>query len=253
MLYKEKPLLDIRKIKEEFADPDSYTNRTYSLYRETHKGKKGNKFDKESFFLDYLALEIRRSKVERSYFFAEEYDFHPTLMKLILKGKHTEIISSADIRDYLKVSKAAIYREVSNFIKVHLPNTGINHDPKRIKLKIWRLRKSGVLDESRERQQAVLPQKRGKGRRPRGAGKLAQDVTCFVAARPNKIATQREVLRKFSSVRKEELDSIKGILEEVYGIEILVRKGYRNKQAFYRFKKNGLTSTRIDNNKITVL
>jgi len=194
-------------------------------------GKRGRTFDEESFFLEWLAYEIRFSKVKFEYDIKDKFDREPG------EPRTTEIYRF-DIRDYFKVPK--IYKEMVDFIKKYLPNSGINLDPERIKMKIYRLRKSGIVNElerkirlEQQKIHPISPEKKIKQKKVWKDFKFAQRVADFIHAQSEKCVSQRTLRRRFNK-KVEDVEAIWDVLERNYGIEIQDKAGYRKTQTFYR-------------------
>jgi len=239
-VYKEEIPPDIDKIKKVFLDLKSDTCHSPPLvlpcclhHRYKRKpGKRGRTFDEESFFLEWLADEIRFSKIKAEFdiIYKDEFDREPG------ESPITEIYRF-DMREYFKAPK--IYKEVVDFIKKHLPNSDINLDLERIKMKIYRVRKSGIVNEL-EREilleqlkiHPMSPEKKIKQKKTWQDLKFAQRVADFIYSLPDKLISQRDLLRHFSNKRKEDFERIHDYLKLNYRINFR-KEGYRNKTTIY--------------------
>ncbi len=239
-IYKEEVPPDIDKIKEVFLDLKKDICHSpplvlpCCLYHQYKKkpGKRGKTFDEESFFLEWLADEIRLSKIkaELGTTYKDEFDREPG-------EPATTIIYRFDIREYFKVPK--IYKEVSDFIKDSLPNRNINPDPKRIKMKIYRLRKSGIVSEleheirlEQQKNHPIRPEKKIEQKKVWQDFKFAKKVADFIHSQPKRQISRWTMLRHFSNKRKENFERIHDHLKINYRIHFR-KEGYRNKTIIY--------------------
>jgi len=238
-VFKEEVPIDIDKIKKVLLDlkrdichspPLLLPCCLYHRY-EKRTGKRGRTFNKESFFLEWLIDEIRFSKikVEIDFIYKDEFDREPG------ESPITEIYRT-NLRDYFKVPK--IYKEASAFMKDSLPNRNINPDPKRIKMKIYRLRKSGIVNElereiilEQQKIHPISPEKKIKYKKVWQDFKFAQRVADFIHKITKKEADRRILQRRFNK-KKEDLERIHDILKLNYGINFR-KEGYRNKTTVY--------------------
>jgi len=62
------------------------------------------------------------------------------------------------------------------------------------------------------------PEKKSRGRKPKVSIRLIQDISDFIYSRPEKKASQREILRKFTTVREAELKELQPWLQVNHGI-----------------------------------
>lgn len=216
--------IDLQKIKREFfnlmndvTDPpkDNYCSRLYHVYKRGLK-KRGRQFDKESFFLYELAQLIRNSKViwAEKIIFKSEYD----------KGasQHSAKKPGQKIRN--------IEKFVSDFIKKELPNSNINANPKRIKSKLWRIKKSAVLHKAKkivlsekkkqERSQPDYFQKKQRRKKEWKKMRFIYKVADYILQSGSRGVSQRELLRRFSNKRKQDIREILDILKFDCGIEL---------------------------------
>lgn len=100
--------------------------------------------------------------------------------------------------------------ELSKFIKKNLPEIS-NADPRRLKLKVWRIKASGIeadLEKSLRQDPSIEQQTRANLDRWR----FAQRVADFIRSQPGKRASQREILRHFSNRRETDIEEIREIL-----------------------------------------
>jgi len=195
----------------------SPTCRCPSCLYQLHK-KKGGRYKKESFFLDWLETEIRFSLVH-------------TVEKTIYDSAYhrgDKARSFINGRDFFRARRESM-RALSDFIKFHIPEIDSNH--RRIKLKLWRFRKSGVLQElekeisAREFETSPLNWKESS----RGF-RLAQRIADFIYRQKGRRAEQREI-RRFIQIPIEEIEALRPWLLSNYGIEC--RPGSRKNQVVY--------------------
>lgn len=239
MIFKEEVPPDIDKIKEVFLALKKDVCHSpplvlpCCLYRQYKRkpGKRGKTFDEESFFLEWLVYDIRLSKIKAEFdaIYKDEFDREPGEPPL------TEIYRF-DIREYFKVPK--IYKEVVDFIKKHLPNSGINLDPERIKMKIYRLRKSGIVNElehkirlEQQKINPISPEKKIKQKKVWKDFKLAREVADLIHSQPGK-RIKRKLLLKSFNIKVEDLKRIHDHLIINYRIDF-EKEGYRNKTTIY--------------------
>lgn len=238
-VYKEEISLDIDKIREVFLDLKKDMCHSpplllpCCLYRQYKRnpGKRGKTFDEESFFLYWLAYEIRLSKIkaELDTTYKDEFDREPG-------EPATTIIYRFDIREYFIVPK--IYKEMVDFIEKYLPNSNIDLDPERIKMKIYRLRKSGIVNKLKHKirleQEKINPTSREKKIKRKKVWqdfKLAQRVADFIRSQPRK-RIKRGLLLKGFNIKVEDLKRIHDHLIINYRINFK-KEGYRNKTTVY--------------------
>lgn len=205
----------------------------YYLYREKFKGK-GRKFNKESFFLDKIAFEIKNSNMWRT----------PIYRNLRSGKSFDDLTYKIKFKEFL-ISRDSI-KDLCDFIKKEFPS--INSNPSRIKSKLWRLRKSKIVNELeseiwqkwRKTQPEPSLKKRKKRKRNWKDLKISRDIAEYIQKQPGQEITRRDLQRHFN-IKIEDLERIgpkdvsqkeyPGLLEN-YGIKIR-REGYRNKTMIY--------------------
>jgi len=207
--------LDVPKIKKVYADlingvthraPCMCPSCSYQFYRKNYKGR-GDKFGKEIFFLDWLECEMRLSMID-------------TTEKIVYKNvfKKGSYIKTIDGVAYFKIR--GVSRALSEFVKKEFPE--INPKPQIIKLNLWRFKKSGIPQEIEKRiNLESIKSKPGWKREWRQSiapWSLAQRIADFIYSQPNRRATQRQLLRRFSNKRSDDLEALHGWLELNYGI-----------------------------------
>jgi hypothetical protein len=214
--------VDLQRVKKAYADlisdkthpaPCTCPSCLYHLHK-----KKGGRFDKEIFFLDWLLLEVKLSLINQT----ERIVFYTPYGR----GKD---ITSVEWRDF--ISARRIINPLARFVRDNFPD--IDPSPRRIKLKLWRFRKSGVA--------AALEKEinlNGIKANPVDlkiietwqALDLAQKVADHIYKQQDRVATQREIQR-FIQKPVERFEEIRKWLEENYGI---VRgNGKRKNQIIY--------------------
>jgi len=203
----------------------------FQRYKEKYKNK-GRKFDKESFFLNWLAGEIRLSsvEVESDFIYKDESEREP--------GESSSIqIFRSSLIEYFRVPR--IYKKTSEFIKKYLSNNNINPNLQRIKLKVWRLKKSGIIGDLefeifKEWSKIQPLEKKEKWKKTREDFKFAQNVANYIYSLPEKKIERRVLLRKgrFQGKKLEDLERIHDHLKLNYRINFQ-KEGYRNKTTVY--------------------
>jgi hypothetical protein len=99
-----------------------------------------------------------------------------------------------------------------------------NINPGRIKLSLWRFRKSGV--SSALEKEIILNGIKANPVDPKinktwGALSFAQKVADFIKSRPGRKASYREILRHFSNKRKSDIDNVLWPLRGNYQMQIV--------------------------------
>ncbi len=203
----------------------------FALYQAKPRGP-GHTFEKEVFFLSWLAYEIRWSMVN--------------VTSAYVVGKRERY----EEKDFVKLGDLSRVKgwipELSRFLKAHRKEfPGIDADQKRLKMRLWRFRKSrleSVLALQRDLQdpkQAAL----GKNWGPLC---FAQHVADFINSRPGRRASFREVLRHFSNKRKEDIEIVSGILQWNYQLHL--RKEGRS--CFFIYVQPSLEQVKAEINRI---
>jgi hypothetical protein len=149
-----------------------------------HKAS-GGRFDAESFWLDWLEFEVRLSSVdtvERRY-----WQDHPLPERV---ARHVD-----DWREIYRVR--GVVEAMGRFIALEFPN--MDHGEARIRMKLWRLRKSGVLHELEQEAIGEIQKATVKPGAPTSLPtlRLAQRVADYVYSRPDRTASQRDLQRRF--------------------------------------------------------
>lgn len=187
----------------------------YQTYRE-----EGGRLDKEIFFLDWLYFEIKLSMVDQRITQSLEVGSKPKI--------------SVDMREFFNVPGSI--KVLSEFIETNFPD--INHDYKRIKLKLWRFKKSGVLKYLEQKKIKIWMKAHPVKRKdhPLIKLKLLQKIADFIYSQPEHKALEREIYRKFFQKKsvvdiEEELDEMNPWLQANYGI--FRKQGKRKDQIIY--------------------
>jgi hypothetical protein len=229
----EKPPLEIERIKKVYNDlfneithpvPCCCESCIYHLYLERTKGKH-NRFDKVSFFLDFLAAEIKRSEIPHEVFslFDKEDIKSPHLKKLFSRydARFPDIyFYSLDPPPKIR----NIERKVSKFIKKYLPDCGLNTNPQTIKSKLWRFRKiAGYISRlQQERYQKWKKSQPEDFERAEAIKKYNEDMRFLfkvvTTIYKEKEITQRDLQRQVRC-KIEDLRNIWDLLE-IKGVEI---------------------------------
>lgn len=190
----------------------------YQLYV-SRTGQRGRTFDKETFFLEYLYHWARLSNINvwHGYRFAQN------------GPSRGEEIYRYDFPDYFRTRGALAV--LVKYLKKYFPK--IDPDPRRIKLKIWRLRKSGIIRE--------LEFARLKNASPPSSNydevwkdlseafRFAQRVAEFINAQPDQRATQREILWRLNK-RIEDLERIHKVEDDEVIFSLLANFGIVSKR-----------------------
>lgn len=232
IVYKYYNEIDVDKVKSIYSDLINGITHSpscncpsclFQCYKKKYKNK-GRKFDKESFFLNWLTGETRLSSVEGKF-------------DLIIKDEHATQIFYSSLIEYFRIT--GIYEKTSKFIKKYFPNNNINSNPQRIKLKVWRLKKSGIISDLefeifKEWSKMQPLEKKEKWERTKEDFKFAQNVANYIYSLPEKRIERRVLLRKGRFQRKKikDLERIHDHLELNFGIDHKP-EGYRNKTIVY--------------------
>lgn len=226
ILYEGKNPIDLDRARKVWADlqgDKTHDNNCacqsckYQLHR-----KQGGRFDKEAFFLYWLELEVKLSLINQT----ERLVFSPLPSQL-----KEEYRTSVDARDYFRVK--GTFRALAEYVGKYFPE--IDPDVDRIKLKLWRFRKSGVdaavEEEIRKNQLREMPPNREGWQQLR----LAQRIADYIYSRPHRQATQRE-LQRYIQRPVDEIEGIRGWLSDNYAI--ILKKGSRKGQVIYYGRMN---------------
>jgi len=200
------------------------------LYHE-HK-KQGGKYDKESFFLSWLEFEILFSMVNQEERIIFEAAHSPGIKKTFIKNQ--EIMNF--IKGYGRI------KVLSEFLENNFPD--IDHNHERLKLKLWRFKKSEVESKASEeigKRWAIITPKEKKDEWENNWKilRFAQDVSNYIHSLHKKRIDRRTLLREeFQGKQKQDLERIHGLLQ-LKGI-FHKREGYRNKTVVYYYSKKEL-------------
>ena len=189
----------------------------YQLHRQ-----KGGKFDKETFFLYWLELEVKLSLIPQT-----DRLIYSTFSRPEDKGWRTSVTWKDFSRTWGTIQGLADY------IAKHFPD--IDAGASRIKLKLWRFKKSGV-DAALERE---FIDRRLKARPVTEEWKmilLAQRIADFVYTQPSRTVSQRELQRHLHG-DIDGLENLRPWLLLNYGIEC--QRGSRKNQMIYRGTMKG--------------
>jgi len=195
--------------------------------------KDGRRFDKEVFFLDWLHFEIKFSLVNQKITQSLEIGSKPRIY--------------VDMREFFKVRGSI--RALSEFIEKKFPE--IDHNYQRIKLKLWRFKKSSILKKLEIKITQEWSKTHPVDHRKNEFWKmlrLTQKITDFIYSQSDKSAYQRVIRRKFFQKKSvDDLIEMRSWLNTNYGI--LWGEGKRKDQIIYygtmkssrgRFMKIGL-------------
>jgi hypothetical protein len=146
-------------------------------------------------------------------------------------------IDGQDFIDFLK--NRGSLKALSEFVKKHFPK--VDHDYKRIKLRLWRFRKSGTLKKLEQEKirewMKIHPINIKKRDHPLMKFKLLQKIADFIYSQPDRKIIQREICRRYFQKKPvEDLEELRPWLRFNYGIECL--KGKRKNQILYVGKMN---------------
>lgn len=214
--------VDLQRVKKAYAD--LMDDRTHSVpctcpscKYQLHKTK-GGRFNKEVFFLDWLSLEVKLSLINQT----EKLVFETAYGH----GKNT---MSVEWKDLFRTWGAI--QALARFVGDNFPD--IDPSPRRIKLKLWRFKKSGVS--------AALEKEifwDGREANPVDPKidetwktlQLAQRVADYIYDIRHHAVTRRE-LQRFIQKPVEELEELRSWLELNYGI--VCKNGKRINQIVY--------------------
>jgi hypothetical protein len=214
--------VDLGRVKKAYAD--LIENKTHAIpctcpscEYQLHKTK-GGRFAKEVFFLDWLLLEVKLSMINQTEKMYWETAYGPSKIKFSVKWK-----------DFFKAW--GTIQELARFVSKYFPN--IDPSPQRIKLKLWRFRKSGI-SASLEKE-IILNGRKANPVDPKinenwQGLRLAQRVADYIYKKRGHAVTQRD-LRRFFQKPVEELERLRPWLSANYGIDW--KLGARKNQIIY--------------------
>jgi len=167
----------------------------FALYNQIRR-KPGPRFDRESFFLSWLATEIRFSMTPHVEAYVAEDDNPRYVEKKFF-----------DIRQYLKTRRRYI-SVMSDFLKQNFKQIK-NTDPRRLKMKLRRLQKSKIeMQLTRIRiSQGSRPSKESNLLWKRL--KFAQRVADFIKSQRGREASYNKILRHFSNKRRSDIEDVR--------------------------------------------
>jgi len=216
---------EFESLKNDITTPpeQSYCSVCYQIYKKIHKGR-GRKFDRESFFLYWLANKMKFTKLE-------------IIEKIVYKSDTCKGVTEYSIKPKQKIRN--LEESISVFLNKELPNIGIDINPKRIKSKLWRFRKSGIMYKVKKafiaerkkvlKSQPDYYQQSQKMKEEWKKLKFIYRVANFISQKPEGVS-RREILRRFSNKRKDDIDEIMDVLRYDFGIEY--REMNRGKDIF---------------------
>jgi hypothetical protein len=178
---------------------------------------RGGRFDPEAFFLYWLELEVDlAARVQ-----IEELVSGPGHRGL---GTERVFIEWPELLRPLRLIPL-----IAEFLRQSFPD--INPNPRRLKVKLWRFKKSGVAaaleEEIRDRERRAARPDPGAWQNLR----LAQKIADLVYDQPERSISQRD-LQRSAKVSVDRLEDLRGWLLLNYGIE--ARAGRRKGQVVYR-------------------
>jgi hypothetical protein len=230
-VYSGKKPVDIEKAKRLWLDikdnvvPDNpclLPTYTYPLYREMYKNSKGRKFDKEDFFLEWLEEELVLSEITQK----EGYE-----------GKEMREVIKGDIIEYVKAPHSYGFKKrLSEIIRKHFSD--IDSNSRRITLKLWRFKKSGILEKMEKEVSLRLQKLQPDDSQLKENWKnleFAQRIADFIYSQPRKKVARRDLLRHFSNKRKDDLEDLHDWLKVNYGI---IFKKEKKSMGYYRTMKS---------------
>ena len=214
--------VDLQRVKKAYADlmadkthaaPCTCPSCEYQLHK-----TKGGRFDKEIFFLDWLLLEVKLSLINQHEKMYWEAAYSPSKSKF-----------SVEWKDFFRAW--GTIQALARFVDDNFPD--IDPSPRRIKLKLWRFRKSGV-GASLEKEIILNGIKTNpvdpKINKTWQALGFAQRVADYIYKRRGHAVTQRD-LRRFFQKPVEELIDLRPWLDLNYGI--VCKQGKRENQIIY--------------------
>ena len=192
------------------------------LFQE-HKKQIG-KYSKEIFFLSWLEFELRFSLVNQKEKIVYEKAFGPGSYKRFIEG--LELIKFS--RGYGRI------KALSEFLEINFPK--IDHNQKRLKLRLWRFKKSGMelkaAKEINKRYVKAHPYDLQKIKEGWKDLKLAQKIADFIYSQPGHKTTQRQICRRYFQKKSvEDLEEMRSLLNSNYGI--ICEYGKRKNQIIY--------------------
>ncbi len=183
---------------------------------------RGGRYDRESFFLYWLEEEVVLAGKEQ-------------IEQLIFgrggRQRDRERVS-VEWREWLLPSRPI--PEMARILRQCFPD--IDPNPRRIKVKLWRFKRSGIAgaleEEIRDRERRATPPAPEAWQNLR----LAQRIADLVYSRPKKTISQRD-LQRLARVPVDRLEELRAWLNFNYGIE--ARQGRRKGQVLYRGRMKG--------------
>ena len=196
------------------------------LFQE-HK-KQGGKYNKEIFFLNWLEFELRFSLVNQKEKIVFETVFDPGSYKRFIED--LELIKFS--RGYGRI------KALSKFLEINFPE--IDYNQKRLKLRLWRFKKSGVklkaAKEINKRYFKTHPFDLQKSKEGWRELRLAQKIADFIYSQPGHKTTQRQICRRYFQKKSvENLEEMRSLLNSNYGI--ICEYGKRKNQIVYIGKR----------------
>ncbi len=214
--------VDLQRVKKVYADligdkkhavPCTCPSCLYHLHK-----TKGGGYDKEVFFLDWLSLEVKLSLIDQNEKMYWEAAYSPSKSKF-----------SVEWKDLFRAW--GTIQALADFVRNNFP--AINSSPHRIKLKLWRFRKSGV--SAALEKEIILNGIKANPVDPKinetwRTLRLAQRVADYIYKHQDCVVTQRD-LRRFFQKPVEELIDLRPWLDLNYGI--VCKQGKRENQIVY--------------------
>ena len=182
----------------------------YQLHR-----RQGGRYDREAFFLYWLELEVKFSLINQT----EKIVFMPRPQK-------DEDRTSIAWQDLFRTH--GTIQALADYVGRHFPD--IDADTTRIKVKLWRFKRSGV-DAKLEQELAMARARKAPAGENTHTLRLAQRIADFIYAQPGQTATQRVILRWLQKP-VEVLEELRPWLLVNYGIT--TARGKRKGQVVYR-------------------
>jgi len=178
----------------------------FNQYRKYPRGA-GHPFNKETFFLDWLLFEIKFAMLKITTAYVGE------------KWEEKRYYNWRELF-HVRGSIAEIIKFLTKY-KNRFP-TITNINPGRIKLSLWRFRKSGV--SAVVEKEIILSGLKAQPADPKikktwGSLGFAQKVSDFIKSRPGKKASYREILRHFSNKRKSDIENVLWALRGNYQMQ----------------------------------
>jgi hypothetical protein len=181
-------------------------------HRTIHPGR-GRRLTAETFFLEWLAHDLLFWFRRRIHEYGKDGDeFDEKIIKRVVwdpvKGKSNPMTGAVYVPflpgNFLKTPRS-LYKQTGLFIGEHLRDLGLDESAKRIRIKVWRLRKSGLL---RDLERRLIYSSAGKRRRrPGTVYDIMRAIADHLMRQPGHSATRRDLMRHLK-ISKDDFKSV---------------------------------------------